>query len=131
MGAKIKEIKQSKSIKQTEEDYPLFCFKYLSDASIRRCRDHKFFYDFLMRLNKLSEMGWKDIRDSDRHNYGLEPLPKEKIKPQLPAFITPDVKKLHVFRANNDHRPFIGLQRGKVFHVLFIESKFGDIYDHG
>jgi hypothetical protein len=83
-----------------------------------------------MRLNKLSELGWEEIDKSAAHSYGMEPLPKSKIKQTLPPFITPDVEKLHVFRAHGDNRPFVGLQKGKVFHVLFIESKFGDIYDH-
>jgi hypothetical protein len=127
---KIKEVEQPTSVRQTEEDYPLFCFKHLSPTSIKGCKESDFFYEFLMRLNKLSEMGWAKIRESRRHDYGLESLPKEQIKKRLPPFITPEVKKLHVFRACSDNRPFVGLQRDKVFHVLFIESKIGDIYDH-
>jgi hypothetical protein len=60
----------------------------------------------------------------------MEPIPKEKIKVQLPDCITPDVKSLHVFRATSDNLPFIGLQIENVFRILFIETKFGDIYDH-
>jgi hypothetical protein len=127
---KIKAPKEIKSVNRPGEDYPLFCFKHLSPASIRDCREHRFFYDFLMRLTKLSEIGWAEIRKSGRHHFGMESLPVNRIKKQLPAFVTPDVQKLHVLRANDDRRPFIGLQRDKVFHVLFIESKFGDIYDH-
>ena len=45
---------------QVEADnYPVFCFKYLSDTSIKDdCKKNgKFFFDFLMRLKKLSGLG--------------------------------------------------------------------------
>ncbi|KAA6316015.1 hypothetical protein EZS27_033615 [termite gut metagenome] len=113
-----------------DEDYPIFCFKYLDDVSIKKCKDHKFFYDFLMRLQKLSKLGWSEIRQSHRHAYGLESIPKEKIKATLPTCITPEVKDLHVFRANGNNLPLIGIQIQNVFRILFIEATFGDIYKH-
>lgn len=114
-------------------DYPLFSFKYLRPNSIKDCKDASFFYDFIIRLTELSNLGWDKIRLSPRHKYGLEPLPKEKFKPSLThlsEIITRDVKKLHVFRVNNDLHPFVGLQVGKIFYIFFIEAAFGDIYDH-
>ncbi len=113
-----------------DENYPLFCFKYLSDISISNCRDHKFFVDFLCRLQKLSSLGWNEIRKSSRHSFGMEPIPVSRIRQQLPTCVTPDVQMLHVFRACGDNRPFIGLQVGRIFRVFFIEAKFGDIYNH-
>lgn len=111
-------------------NYPLFCFKYLSDVSIKNCTKHKFFFDFLKRLQKLSELGWDGIRKSGRHQYGLEQIPTSIIKPQIPSFVTPEVKELHAFRANGNNLPFVGLQRNKIFHVFFIETEFDDIYPH-
>jgi len=113
------------------DNYPIFCFKYLSDVSIKKCTDSKFFYDFLMRLQKLSELGWNEIRKSHKHAYGLEPIPLYKIKPQvLPDSITPDVKYLHAFRASGNNLSFVGIQRQNIFRILFIEANFGDIYEH-
>ncbi len=60
----------------------------------------------------------------------MEKIPIEKIHPKLPSFITPDVKYLHVFRATGNNLPFVGLEMQGVFRVLFIETNFGDIYDH-
>lgn len=57
-------------------------------------------------------------------------MPKESIKVALPGFITPDITHLVVFRANGDNRPFLGLRSGCVFHIIFIEEVFGDIYKH-
>ena len=83
-----------------------------------------------MRLKKLSELGWKEIRTSQRHSFGMEKISTDKILPQLPACITPEVNHLHVFRATGSNHPFIGLEIQKVFRVFFIETKFGDIYEH-
>lgn len=114
-------------------DYPLFSFKYLRPNSIKNCADPVFFFNFLMRLNELSNAGWDGIRQSHRHKLGMESLPLNKFKPSLDCLsdiITRDVKKLHVLRADNKRHPFVGLQVGKIFHVFFIEATFGDIYGH-
>lgn len=131
----IKSLPNSaKSIDKKDLDsieYPLFCFQYLQENSIKESKDPVFFYSFLMRLKKLSELGWKEIRISKPHSFGTEKIPVSEIKPQLPSFITPDITELTVFRASGDNRPFLGFQTGNVFHVIFIEAVFNDIYDHG
>ena len=114
----------------SKEDYPVFCFKYLSEKSIKGCTDYSFYFDFLMRLKKLSTLGWNEIRKSPVHSFGMEPIPVGKIKPNLPACITPEIKKLHVFRASGNNLPFVGIQVQNVFRILFIETQFGDIYNH-
>lgn len=111
-------------------EYPVFCFKYLQFHSIKDCAEADFFFKFLERLQKLSELGWKEIRKSARHSFGTEKLSRGSIIPDLPKFVSPDVEHLTVFRANGDNRPFLGIQRGKLFHVIFIECRFGDIYEH-
>ena len=117
-----------------QENYPIFCFKHLSDVSIK---DYKkgplrgdFFPEFLIRLKKISELGWEGIRHSHKHSFGMEKISKDIIIPDLPSCVTPDVKHLHVFRATGKNLPFVGLQEEKIFRVFFIETKFGDIYKH-
>lgn len=114
-----------------EIDHPLFSFKYLQKNSICDCKDAAFFYEFLFRLKKLSELGWDEIRKSGRHSFGMEKIPYSQILPKdrLPDFITPEVV-LSAFRATGSNLPFIGLQKGKIFYIIFIESAFGDIYRH-
>lgn len=124
----------SKSIDKKNLDdfeYPLFCFQYLQENSIKGSRDFDFFYNFLIRLKKLSELGWKEIGTSPRHAFGTEKIPVEKIKPNIPSVITPDISEFTVFRANGDNRAFLGFRKKNVFHVVFIEAVFNDIYDHG
>jgi hypothetical protein len=113
--------------KDIDTDYPVFCFKHL----VINCKgDHKFYFEFIERLQKLSTLSWKVINTSYRHGFGTEQIPINQIKPTLPMFITPDVTALIAFRANGDNRPFLGLRRNNVFHIVFIEEKFGDIYNH-
>lgn len=113
-------------------DYPIFSFKYLQDVSVKDCKSPDFFKEFLFRLKKLSELGWNEIAKSDRHSFGTEKIPYKQIKPKnlLPKFITPEVD-LTVFRATGSNFPFVGFRESKIFHVIFIETQFGDIYDHG
>lgn len=138
MGKKksfLKPVVVPKGISQTDIDsfaridYPLFSFKYLTDISIKNCRDGGFFSEFLLRLKKLSVLGWKEIAKSDRHSFGMEKIARESIKHAIPSPITPEVP-LFAFRATGSNLPFVGFQEGKVFHVIFIETAFGDIYDH-
>lgn len=113
-------------------DYPLFSFRWLQKYSFDECSDAKFFQHYLMRLQKLSELGWNGIRVSGKHQYGMEKIPVNQIKPKaLPRIVTPDVEELDVFRAVGDNRPMVGLQQGKIFHVIFLEANFDDVYNHG
>lgn len=133
----IKDVVSSKSLSEKEIEYladvdhPLFSFKYLKDVSIDKCKDASFFHGFLLRLQKLSELGWEGIRTSWRHSFGMEKMPVEKIVPrnQLPDFVTRE-GELDVFRAGGDNRTFVGMQQGKIFYIFFIEATFGDVCPH-
>lgn len=115
----------------TNINYPLFSFRYFNDVSLRDCINPKFFISFLNRLRNLSVLGWEEIRRSNRHSYGMEPIPQNQIKHiiLLPSFVTREVE-LHVFRAVGDNRVMVGLQEGKLFHVFFVEAKFGEVFSH-
>lgn len=111
-------------------DYPLFSFKHLQHTSFPNCKDLSFFPNFMQRLNKLSQLGWREINKSQRHGFGMEKIDQNNINPQLPAIITPEVQ-LCAFRAVGNNLPFVGFREGKIFHILYIETNFGDIYNHG
>jgi len=86
--------------------------------------------DFIYRLSKLCQLSWNQILTTQKHGFGTENIPVEQIKVYLPPIISPDVKNLLVFRSNGDNRPFLGFRNGNIFHVIFIEANFGDIYNH-
>ena len=135
-GSFIKEgrSKQEKVGIYDQIDHPLFSFKYLQEDSIgaHTKRGGKAYYDLLMRLKKLSELGWKEIRIAPRHGFGMEKIPRNQIIPQkpLPPFITPDVEALHVLRSKGDNTALVGWQMEKVFYIFYIELKHGEIYSH-
>ena len=126
-----KVISRSEVETLTSINYPLFSFRYFNDVSLRDCVNPQFFISFLNRLKKLSVLGWEEIRQSNRHSYGMEPIPQNQVKHNglLPSFVTREVE-LHVFRAVGDNRVMVGLQEGKLFHVFFVEAKFGEIFSH-
>ena len=132
MSKKIKKQDESTSIKKKPEDrYPVFCFKHLQPHSYNSCSDPSFFIEFLERLKKLGNLGWQGINGSARHSFGTEKMPLEKIKVnKLPPIVTQEVEALTVFRATGSNLPFLGIRLEDTFQVIFIETNFGDIYDH-
>ena len=137
-GSFIKEVrsKQEKVGIYDQIDHPLFSFKYLQEDSIdkydKQEEGGKPYFEFLMRLKKLSELGWNGIRIAHHHSFGMEKIPRNQIIPQknLPEFITPDVEAFHVFRSRGNNTVFVGLQMEKVFYIFYIELKHGEIYSH-
>lgn len=126
-----KRISRSEIESMTKINYPLFSFRYFNDISMRDCKEPQFFVDYINRLKKLSQLGWDEIRKSHTHSFGMEPIPVFQIKHQglLPSFVTKEVD-LHLFRAVGDNRVMAGLQDGKLYHVFFVEAKFGDVSPH-
>ncbi len=117
---------------EEEGERPTFSFRYLNmDVSVKRC-DSIVFRKFVTRLRILSEMTWKNINVSDRHQYGWELIARESLKPQrsIPAELS-DVSKFHVFRYDSDNHPFVSVVKGNAIYPLFVEAKFGDVYNHG
>ena len=120
---------EKRAVNEISIDYPVFCFKYFQKECLDACSKSQV-KDFFERLQRLGELGWNEINTSGRHDYGWEMLPVGQIKKKLPSFITPDIPRLMVFRYNNDNYPFIVHRNGNILHVLLIEGKFGDVYDH-
>lgn len=83
-------------------------------------------------MQKLGDLGWDEINKSHRHGFGTEKMPVAQLKPtHRPGILTPDVEYLTVLRATGSNLPFLGIKLDNVFQVIFIETSFGDIYDHG
>jgi len=116
-------------------DYPVFCFKYLHPKfNISTCSDKQLLKNFLARLQKLAEIGFKGIISSSKHDYGFEKIPLKKLKiTNFPEIIPEDVTKLDIYRASGNNLPFAVYRRPKtnVLHVIAISCKFGSLYNHG
>ena len=105
-----------------------FSFKYLQKTSYDKCSETTFFVDLFGRLKSLGQLGWSEISKSHRHSYGYEKIPLSRIKKVVQ--LTDDVRHLLVFRATGNNHVFLGFREGNIFHIVFIEAKFGDIYEH-
>ena len=131
---RIKKVEIEDKISKNKLDsvnYPVFCFKHLQENSLKDCKDVDFLIKFLFRLKSLCQLGWKEIKTSPKHSFGTEQLNISQIKPtNKPSILTPDVKKLTVFRATGDNHAVLGIIKEPIFHVIYIETVFGDIYDH-
>lgn len=114
-----------------DTNYPLFSFKYIEDKTHKDCNESSFFIKFIERLNKLSTLGWREIEKSDRHSFGTEKVKISEIKPQVEL---PEQFNKHthfiVFRATGDNHVFAGIREANTFHIFYIESEFGKLYDH-
>lgn len=130
MGKKrfIKKVEEPIEAKVGQKQYISFSFELLHDASYSDCTEHSFFIHFLQRLKKLCTLDWNEINKSDRHGFGYEKIPIDQIKKNIS--IAKDIDYLFSFRATGDNHVFSGFREGNVFKVVFIESKFGDIYNH-
>ncbi len=60
---------------------------------------------------------------------GSEKIDRNSIRARIPAFITDDVNFFLALRFHGK-KPFVGLRKGSVFHVLWIDNKFC-VYNHG
>ncbi|WP_132047126.1 hypothetical protein [Curtobacterium sp. PhB136] len=83
---------------------------------------------FLIKWAKRSRFSWTELTLQSKHGLGFEMMPKKQIRPAVPEAL--EQSKYMVFR-HQENLPFVGFKAGDVFHVLWIESDYGDVYDHG
>lgn len=128
--SKGKKIRIAKSVEEEyyKFNYPVFCLKNLQkgfDLSENNEND----LSFIRRIRKLSTLTWQEIHCTQRHGFGTEKINQDSIKPQLPECISNDTI-LHAFRYK-ENLPFVGFKnKNGVFHVLYIEHEYNDLYDH-
>lgn len=106
-----------------------FDFSKLEQCSYSDCRDAGFFTEMLGRLKTYCGMTWNDLYSNRKHNFGSETLPLKAIKKDTSMF--PDGGKAIVIRSTGDNRPILGYRERESFVVVYIETRFGDVYDHG
>lgn len=84
--------------------------------------------EFLSKWAKRCGFTWSDLGLQQKHGLGYEMLPRKQFKPSPPEALKED--KYMVFR-HDGNLPFAGFKAGDTFYVLWIETKYGDLYDHG
>lgn len=82
-----------------------------------------------LTLHKCAQMQWKEIHQSGRKASGTEWIPADQIKAPIPEKFA-DQDKFMAFRYDGN-LPMVGVRINDVFHVLWVERQYGDVYDHG
>jgi hypothetical protein len=82
---------------------------------------------FLTKWHKRTQLTWTQLVQHSKHGLGSEFLPRHVFKPQVPDWLSRD--RYMVFR-HQGNQPFAGFRAGDVFHVLWIEARYNDLYDH-
>lgn len=107
--------------------YPLLCLRHcqsgwgIEQLSAEQCRE------FLVKWEKRAKLTWTELVQHSRHGLGSEQLPKRVFKTAVPEHLEQD--RYTVFR-HEGNLPFVGFRAGDVFHVLWFESRYNDLYDH-
>lgn len=108
---------------------PKFCLRHLHNAYCVESLPVEKRADFAMALQHRSRMTWAQIKLADRHGMGTEKIPAKRIKASIPAeFIDSDSFLVLRYSGN---LPMVGIRVQDVFHVLWIECEYGQLYDHG
>lgn len=125
--------KQSPTIQPVSEaDNILFDFQHLQPCSYTAAeRDGAFFISFLDHLRKFGQLRWSTLYTTQRHGFGTETMEVSSLCAYAQERVPADIKKLLVLRATGNNHVFLGYRMGNVFHILFLEYRFGDIYSHG
>lgn len=84
--------------------------------------------EFLLKWAKRCDFTWRELQSHKRHGLGYEMLPHRDVYPNLPEHLAED--RYMVFR-HQGNLPFAGFKAGDTFYVLWIEKKYGELYDHG
>lgn len=108
---------------------PVFCLGFIQPScDVKRLPESQQ-ADFAVALQDKARFTWKELTLNRKHSHGVATLPRRAIKKQIPERFS-DEDRFHVLRYTGNNRAMVGVRAGKVFHILWIEKTFGDVYDH-
>lgn len=112
-----------------DDETPKFCLHYLRAGFDVQAFNPEGQAAFAKTLQKLASSQWKNLITAPRHGQGSEFIPSGSIRAPIPTQFQ-DQEKFLIFRYNGK-LPTAGIRVADVYHVLWIESTFGQLYDHG
>jgi hypothetical protein len=107
---------------------PKFCLRFLRGGFDVHALDTAGQAAFAKTLQKLASSYWKDLITAPRHGQGSEFLPRDQIKAPIPTQFL-DEERFLVFRYHG-LLPTAGVRIRDVFHILWVEPAFGQLYKH-
>ncbi|RIR68153.1 hypothetical protein D2E62_03600 [Mycobacteroides abscessus] len=128
--ASTDQFAQPTSLRDYNQSTPLFCLNHLhTDYDVKALEDKDKQAQLALAMHKCARRRWIDIHQAGRHGGGTESIPADQIKAPIPPKFA-DQEKFTAFRYHG-LLPMVGVRINDVFHVLWIERQFGDVYDHG
>jgi hypothetical protein len=112
-----------------ESSTPKFCLHHLQDGFRVSDLHREQQQDFALALQTRCSLTWQQIATNGRHALGYEFIPADQIIPPIPR-VFEDAARFMVFRYSG-FLPMAGVRVQDVFQIVWIEAKFGDLYDHG
>lgn len=82
-----------------------------------------------LALHRCAKLRWADIHQAGRKGAGTEWIPRDEIRAPVPPKFS-DQERFMAFRYMGN-LPMLGVRVNEVFHLLWIERQFGEVYDHG
>jgi hypothetical protein len=111
-----------------EDETPKFCLHYVQDGYDVQALSREQQAALAKTLQKLAALTWRQIGLAPRHGSGFEWIPADQIRPPVPARFQ-DVARFMIFRYSGLH-PMGGYRINDVYHILWIERDFGELYQH-
>ena len=108
---------------------PVFCLALMKEGNGYSvdCCDLPHRAALAVRLSKLSQMTWLQIKSAPRHGLGCETIARNAIKSPLPQQVTDDVVLIAL--RYNGKSPMVGYRDERTFHILFIDHNM-TLYKH-
>lgn len=119
-------------VKETRPDYnkfkPTFSFHHINYRGnyCPSSSENASKAAFVNTIMLLSQRTWNELLLTQKESLGQESIPVEQFTIPLPQIVTPDVKKLMVFRFSDSER-IAGIRVDNVYHVVAIGP---DLYKH-
>ena len=110
---------------------PAFSFEKMMDGSGHsfNCCEDEDRLALAKRVFMLSRTPWNQIKMASSKGFGSESIPRDRIRPGIPASVTQDVSHFFSLHYSGKKR-FLGYRVGQIFHVLWVDHDFS-VYDHG
>lgn len=108
---------------------PKFCLQYLQRGYDINNLPQNQRASFAMALQERCTMTWREITVARYGGLGIEFIPASQIRGPIPVQFQ-DRDRFLMLRYH-DRLPFGGVRVQDVLHVLWIEARYGDLYNHG
>lgn len=127
-GGRLIKAPETKDDIPAEQQPPIFSLEYLQkDYCVTACQMQDQAH-FAIRLRKLSEITWQQIKAAPRNGLGQEKISQDAIREPIPSHITEDVNFLALRFAGK--KPMVGYRSGRIFYIIWLDRDF-TLYDHG